>query len=75
MLTIKQHIGHTHDLTTSVVRRLGLAPSIGPQKVGVLFYLMTERLQSPKHRVFFIKDRRWITSKKFVISTCNVLLV
>jgi len=27
-----------------------------------------DRLQSPKRRVFFVKDRRWIMSKKFVIS-------
>jgi hypothetical protein len=28
-----------------------------------------DRLRSPKRRVSFIKDRRWITSRKFVIST------
>jgi hypothetical protein len=27
-----------------------------------------DRLQSPKHCVFFIEDRRWIMSKKFVTS-------
>jgi hypothetical protein len=27
-----------------------------------------DRLQSPKRRVSFFKDRRWIMSRKFVIS-------
>jgi hypothetical protein len=30
-----------------------------------------DRLQSPKRRVSFIKDRRWIMSRKFVISTSH----
>jgi hypothetical protein len=30
-----------------------------------------DRLQSPKRRVSFIKDRRWIMSRKFVISTTH----
>jgi hypothetical protein len=30
-----------------------------------------DRLQSPKRRVFLIKDRRWLMSKKFVILTTH----
>jgi hypothetical protein len=34
----------------------------------VLFSDDGDRLQSPKRRVSFIKDRRWIMCRKFVIS-------
>jgi hypothetical protein len=55
------------------LRRQGLALSIGPNRVGVLFLLDDgDRLQCPKRRVFFfIKDRRWIMSKKSVISATH----
>jgi hypothetical protein len=50
-------------------RRWGLDLSIGPNRVGVLLPDDGDRLQSPKLRVFLIRDRRWIMSKKSVILT------
>jgi hypothetical protein len=45
-----------------------IALSIWPDRVGI-FLPDGDRLQPPKRHVFFfIKDRRWIMSKKFVIS-------
>jgi hypothetical protein len=51
-----------------IVRRWGLDLSIGPNRVGVLPD-DGNRLQSPKLRVFLIRDRQWMMSKKSVILT------
>jgi hypothetical protein len=42
---------------------------IGTSSIYCVLFLPhdADRLQSPKRRVSFIKDRRWIMSRKFVI--------
>jgi hypothetical protein len=56
------------------VRIYGLALSIGPNRVGVPFYLVTETDSSLRNVVCFLnKDRRWIMSKKFVTLTHELL--
>jgi hypothetical protein len=70
-------IKRTHDVSETGVClchqvKKDLALSVGPNRVGVLFYLMMETDSSLRNVVcFLIKDRRWIMSKKFVILECT----